>query len=605
MALINRRQFEEWGDEVPESKTISKEELLKRLQDSSNEKSENEAADLNNCFFAPLSFFQKLSAKSSLFIDIGTDKLHYIVAKKLKGSVRVTHWGEEKLTGEELDRYRSIEIALKYLKSNIYRSGMSVHVGFFSPDINIRQVVLPKLKPAELVKTIQYKNKTELPNFEEDAIWKYQILESFIQDDVEQVRVLVTVIPRDVIEIYLDLLKRAGFHPDMLVPRPFALLSAYNRMVKNPRCDVVVDIGTDTTQISYIVENKLRYVRDFAIGANNLRKAIGSGNGNGEWRENSDGIASMENDREDIGQLNIRERLRHKVKLLKSNQNPLLQVLLGEIMRSLEFFRGRKGENPVNTIYLTGAGLKVNAVLPYLKNRLSYPISVLAPRLSPNQSHLTENAEFTGALGIGLINQKKINLIPTEFRTREIIKNLNVLLGVVLIMFLVFAIFVTLQKKKTIAHHQLVINKTEAQYQKLNTVEKRYNDVVRQIQAIEREKRDLISPVKSIPQLLDVLRLFSNEVPAEIRLTELHFSPYFGEQDKGKKNNEDNANAQTNQFRVKISGQIQGDYLMGDIVLINFINKLNELHYFKDVRILSKRKQPEKQFLEFELESYL
>ncbi len=610
MSILHRQSdADRYADHPDLNQKISRDELIIKLQGKQGEVQEGIDLELNDKFYSSLPFFSKLSAKNALAIDIGTDRLYYSVVKKHKGNIQVKKWGVEELPSDEVDRYRSIEIALKYVQSNVYRNGMSVFVGFFSPDINIRQIVLPKLKTSELKKSIQYKNKTDLPNYTEDFIWDYQILETFVENDAEKVRVLVTVVPSDIIDIHLDLLKRAGLKPDRLIPRPFALLSLYNRVVNHFGNDVLIDIGTDSTQICFIIDGKLRFVRNFAIGSNNLKKAIVNGNGanNGDgYNEDLDTAEMIESERtdpEDEGQ-NIRDRLLKKVQKLKTKQNPLLQVLLSEILRSLEYFRGSKNEYPISKVFLSGSGLNIESVFPFLKNRINYPLLLLSPKFSSKSDLAIEYAEFSASVGIGLISDRKFDVLPEEFRTKELFKNLNALIVVLMIFSWAFFGYHTYLKTEQLRQNNAQIMQIEQQYDRLNPVEQVYQDILAQISTVEREKIKLLTPVKANPQLIEVMKLFSNETPQEIRLTSLEFSRYTSPKTNTGRN-KNSEGAENFRYHINIAGRITGDYLMGDVMLINFINHLDDLQYFKKIRLVNKRKQADKQRFEFQLETYL
>lgn len=609
MSIQDRHLYAETYDQsTQDTKTIRRTELIKKLRESASDGDDRNKVRLKNQFYRKLGFTQSLVAQTSLAIDIGTDRIQYLVVKRTNGKLYVKSWGIEELNQEELDRYRSMEISLKYIHSKVYRSGMNVQVGFFSPDINIRQVVIPKLKPAEIRKTLLYKNRTDLTNFNDDAHWTYEILESFTENDTEKIRVLVTVVPGEIIDIYLDILQRAGFKPNSLIPRPFAFLSAYQQMVLDKHNDVLIDINSDVTQICFFVDGKLRFVRNFAIGSNNLKKAIKTNSGNGNGKENGNRLRIETTDAdskktpvpEKADSTDIRKRLLQKVQMLQSKQNPLLQVLLGEIMRSLEFFRGSRDEYPIDNIYITGIGLQLEAVYPYLKNRINYPLHILSPKFKLYSDSPVEYAEFTGAIGIATNTDKKLNMVPQEFKQREIFKNLNILISAIFIIFLIFATYLTLLEKSRLSSFRQSEKLLKEQYLTINPVERVYFQLIQQIREVEQEKRQFLAPIKPVPELIQVMKLFSNEVPAEIRLTALEFNLYHSDDRKSSKNN-----SESYRYRVGIMGQINSNFLMGDVILINFINHLDDLGYFKRIHLKKKFKDPENKLFEFELEAFL
>lgn len=609
MNILHRSPGTDYGEDIaPGSRTIKRDDLIRKLQESAatTAQQERENSVIRDDFFAPLPLLKKIEANNCLSIDIGTDQIEYLLSRQTRNCMQVRKWEIIKLENEEGDRYRSIELALKLIKSKTYRPGTLVKVSFFSPDINIRQVVVPRLKQAELENSILYKNKTELTNFTEDAVWKYEVLETFKENNLEKVRMLVTVIPADVIDIYLSIFKRLGLKPDSLIPRPFAYISAYRKMVKNYANDVLIDINTDTTQVCFFVDGKLMYIRNFAIGSNNLEKTL-SKNGNGE---NDDSVIALkpleeEEQPEETSESNIRDRLFKKIEVLKSKRNPLLQVLLGEILRSIEFFQGGKDKYPIQNVYLTGAGLKIDAVFPYLKSRLNYPVYRLSPRFMPEEIMASQFVDYIAALGAGLYQDKKMNMVSSEFRINELFKKLNVLLIALFLLLVPLVGYQTHLKNTQVTNLHRQYELLQQQYDMLNPTERIYEQINRQIKQVEAKKKQLVSPVKSTPELLRVMKFFSNEVPPEIRLTSLRFYLVSAEKQQKNKKKKVNSRESNYKYRISIIGQVVDDYFKADVQLINFLNRLNDLKFFKSVSLVKKRKQAENKLFEFELETFL
>ena len=177
---------------------------------------------------------------------------------------------------------------------------------------------------------------------------------------------------------------------------------------------------------------------------------------------------------------------------------------------------------------------------------------------------------------------------------------------VFLFIFLVFAGYLTYLQRGGVKHSNQKIAALQQRYEELNPVERIYDEFLKNINQVERKKNQLLIPVKPVPELLRTMKLFSNEVPDGIRLTSFRFTNF---QPVSKRTKSAAKGAPTEEihykYRVGIIGQITGEYLMGDVRLINFMNHLNDLGYFKNIKLLNKRKQPENRLFEFELEAYL
>ncbi|MFZ0388919.1 MAG: pilus assembly protein PilM [Calditrichia bacterium] len=554
--------------------------------------------DNNFCFYRPLPFKNRIMAKKLLLLDIGTDSVYYLVARKFKEKMYVQQWGMESLQHDQLDRYRSLEVALKLIREKVYRSGMAVQVSFFSPDINIRQLVVPHLKDAEIEKIILYKNKSDLPSFTEDTLWKYEVLEKFNEGNTPKVRVLVLVVPREVVKMHMDILQQAGLAPEVLLPRPFAFRGAYQELIHHKEVDILIDISSDTTQICFMKNGNLTLVRNFAVGISNLQKAIANGNGNASKEEKAERESS------DTGEVNasdLKARLHQKVNKLKSHHNPLLQELLSEILRSVEFFKSKNSGHEISHVYLSGEGVKLSSLFTYLKYNLPYPVDWLSLQFSEENTIHTQYSEYAGSLGIGLASAGRMNLVPKEIRSRQLFRNLSFFALLVMLAAGGLMALHTFSLKKQISILQSRTLETEQAYLNLDPLEQQYQDELKIVKETQNEKNLLLAPVKPVPELIEVMKLFSNELPEQVRLNRLQFNTI--PPAAGKKNIA--AEQQNSRYRIKAIGIIKGDYLVADVNLINFIQHLKHLNYFRDIRLVSKSKQADKQRFEFEIECFL
>ncbi len=114
---------------------------------------------------------------------------------------------------------------------------------------------------------------------------------------------------------------------------------------------------------------------------------------------------------------------------------------------------------------------------------------------------------------------------------------------------------------------------------------------------VQKENQNLKERIQEKPPVLEIMRLFSNLTPKEIRLNTLVFSKV---QNEGNLKNE-NASAEVPDFTINLSGEISGDLVNGDVVLIDFINSLNNLKLFKSIKLDQKEKDVEQKKIRFAL----
>lgn len=568
---------------------------------------EPDSADTRENFYASLPLPKQLTAKKILALDIDVDKVRWVVVKKSGGSIQVKKWGVQKFKSTDVERFRSLQIALENIRSKVHKQGMLVYASFFNPDINIRKVILPKLrKKSDLEKAILFQNQTDLPNFNEDYHWTYQILSEFEEDDTTKIEVLITVVSAEMVTRYLNVLEKSGFKPEKLIPRPTALASAYRNMVQSHQRDLLIDISYDFTQICYLNEGRLEYVRNIGIGAYNLELAIHNGNGNSNNQPDMRQLLGREllEDDETPGN-EIRKRLLKRVMELKKKQNPVLQMFLSEILRSIEFFKENGEGNNIDRLFITGYGINKESMLPYLRNRIRIPIFVLAPQFQPSDKRIFRFGEFSATIGTAFQSHKDFNLVPAEFRIKEFYRQLNMLIGVLFLFGGAFAGYLSYHQQQVIQQKERLLSFYSQEYEKLNPVERIYEDFVRQVEAVVKEKNSFASSVKPRPPIIETMKLFSNEVPEQIRLKSLFFGVYRQNKIGRSKQGAGAAELPAYRYQVNLSGNIQSDFLMGDVILINFINRLNELKFFKNIKLIQKEKNPKKKLMSFDLMLFL
>jgi type IV pilus assembly protein PilM len=564
-------------------------------------KSEVDKLQVHENFNLKLDLFKRLNARSGLALDIDNDKISYIKFKKSGKEIQIEKCGVQNF--DHGYRLKAMQLTLTKLKSRFYKHGMKVYVSFFSPDVNIRQIILPKTKKkSDLEKAIFFKNQNDLANFNNESSWNYQILEEFSEENIKKLRILVTTVPHEVVRKYMEILISTGLRPEKLLARPLAISTAYNSMVKEPENDLVVIISTGFTQICYFRKGKLNFFRNVAIGTSNIQKAMadndsGSLNMNDELKELA---KRKDNGKESNLSSLIKERLFNKVKESTSEENSVIKMLHSEIIRSREFVNRAFPDEKIKRIFVSGNGVQLKSLVDYLQMKFNNSIILLRPQFANNGGENNKYSEYFIALGTALQEGNEFNIVPVQYKTYQILKNLNILLIAFLFLCIGGAIVFSFFQRYDLIKSQNKLAGLRQQYQVLNPIQTKYEQTVLKYGGVRKEIGSLLGVVKKTPELLEVLRLFSNETPPFIILNELNFDHY--KQAKGSKKGKATPKYK---YTVTLSGQISSDFQMGDVVLINFMNHLNELNYFKEIKMTNKRKELDRDLFEFWLELYL
>lgn len=93
------------------------------------------------------------------------------------------------------------------------------------------------------------------------------------------------------------------------------------------------------------------------------------------------------------------------------------------------------------------------------------------------------------------------------------------------------------------------------------------------------------------------MRLLSNLTPKQIRLNAFVFRKI---QSESKMVNQEELK-KLPKYGVTIEGEIVGDFVNGDVILINFINSLNNLKFFKKIHLDHKERDQQNNKINFGL----
>ncbi|MCB0283673.1 MAG: hypothetical protein KDF60_13895 [Calditrichaeota bacterium] len=575
--------------------------------DSDNNKSLYKYENSNVEFFQNLSTLQFLSAHNFLAIDIDTDKIRFITGKSSSGNIQVKKWGVQVAPIGEKDRFKSIKLTLDNIKANYYKAGFKIHVCFFSPDITVRQFVLPKLRKAsELYNAVYYKLQTDLPGFSEKSEWRYKIIDEFQDNNVKYLRVVVVVVPSDLIKKLIGMLESSGLTPDTLVPRSVASFHSFKKMISDSDSDILVDISYDMTHINFIANSNLEYARNLASGAANLEVAVHDKKGKILGPDDisikeEDGIGKNGALRPEL----IRKSLQSRLKLLQAQQNPVLQLFKNELENSIEYFNGLNKNKKVNRVFLTGYGIQKESLLSFLKNNISQPVFVLSPKLEDEKNTLNFGQYFA-TIGTIIDPKDTFNLIPKEYLRKQLYKNLNYLVSIVLVIALISLIYLNNSIDNTTEAVQNELVSVSKQYEELNPIETEFQRHEKEIQSLKSEEARLLKLIKNNSPLINVLKFLSNETPEQIVLSDFSLSSQraalTGRRGMQNQVRSDNADSQ---YVVSFSGNVVGDYLMSDITLINYVDHLKNLNFFRTIEISQKDKKSDRQSLRFEIRATL
>lgn len=371
---------------------------------------------------------------SVLGVDIGSRKIKIAEVRSQGREPVITAMGMIDTPEGAVDHtgvYNSDAVGAA-LKQLINESGASVAHAVVSiagqASVLVRTLEVPRMNPAELKEHMQWEINRNIPFAESNVVSDYQPLETE-DPNSQNMDVVMAISPQSAVDTVIACVKKAGRQAAAIDVEPLSVarslrMSYDDALGQNTVC--VVEIGHKTMSINIYREGKLLMPRQVPLGGEMFTRAIADGMGVG-----LDSAEAMK-----IGQLEIPadaatgagpapagfyptggaatqefmpynpfandpiaappapadeplpadEPVAAPVPItpagggdtqLYNSIAGVLEELVAEIRRSIDYFRSRGGE--VNSIVLAGGGSRIRGLTSFLSTSLGIPCDLYDP----------------------------------------------------------------------------------------------------------------------------------------------------------------------------------------------------------------------------------
>jgi len=342
--------------------------------------------------------------------------------------------------------------------------------------IAIRRVKLPAMPQNEILNAFKWQTKDRLPYDTEQAYMDFKILREFNSEDGSRMLELSFVaIVKDVIERYIQLFKKENLDLVSINVSPFCIENVLKVSAAGTftRSALVVDFGHTKTDFIFFKDATFQFIRTIPIASRDITEVLRG--------PVSSGSEKIELSQEEAESLKRQAGIPYEAITLDKKITAIqvltlirgvLERLLKELQRSIDYYHSEMGGDPVEEIYLVGAGASLKNLDRYLSEELSLPVKRLEiPKaIDVSRSNLKKEDHISAAVALGaaLDTTKKINLIPQKYRSEklELIEtmSLRVLSVIVAAIFLVSFLFVRIkvddyaQRLKNVQAHLSVLS---------------------------------------------------------------------------------------------------------------------------------------------------
>lgn len=325
-------------------------------------------------------------------LDIGTDAVRAVQLTGGNGSWSLSHFGyapvDQKITtsdSAEAQRKLGEVIVTAVGQSGIHTK--NVVLGIPSQKAFITVIDVPTMPPNELASTIRYQADQYIPMSIDEAKVDWVSLGQSLRDPKQQ-EVLLASTATVYAEQRLEFIESLGFNVIAAEPDPIAMLrSLLPAGVTDAR--LVVDMGTQSTDIAITYGDTPRLVRTIPLGLDSLVKAA---------------VQNLNVQEDQAKQFIVKFGLapdRLEGQVLHALES-ILDNFTSELTKSLKFFQTRYPNIAVSTTLLSGYG----ATIPLFAEHVGQKIGVATMIGNPWQAVRVSNDD-----------QTKLAPISAEFAT--------------------------------------------------------------------------------------------------------------------------------------------------------------------------------------------
>lgn len=553
-----------------------------------------------NLLTRPLSLNLFCESNKLLGLDIGSRTIKFIVLKRSSRGLRLLDCGIQPMVvdfqeedGEEKERLIAqildTHLREKSLKNAIITSAVS------GLEVLFHHIQLPRIANKDLNQAVTWACRKDLPFPIESSVVEYRVLANSGNRTESKLDILVVAAQEHLVSRHLGMLERAKIRPSKISTVPAALWKLSQSLPNSKRQDnyAIIEIGGKSSHIVFVQHGQLQFAREITIASHDFTEALTSVVFSDGQEFRIDGKLAEQIKRE-YGFPRAAEEQGHTkegipVKEISVMLRPVLERLVNEIHRTIEFYKEKFRADEVAKVFLTGAG----ALLAHLDERLAEELKIGVEILNPfqiiatkekinRQALLAIGPRFAVATGLALDQEKTLNFLPDKLkgaRTFRILKKLLRYLTVIVFLILIFFSENISKQNQRIAGE---FKRFEEQYERMEPKRKQFvalRNKLAKLRKINKQYQDRIVVNLTLARHLKAL---SNLVPTNVTLTA------FRVEYRNTKANEKKNAFKRLEFLI-LEGVAFEDHSMEGVNLANFLFNLEKSNYFSSIALRDQR----------------
>lgn len=335
----------------------------------------------------------KASLEALVSLDFGSREIKGVYGRVQGDKIKVnkcfsTAVKENWYQNGSIKNVKEAQILLREMFDINKLSSKNIICTIESTDIVKREIVIPKVSKEDIDSLLYYEMGQYLPVDPGECVIQYLEIEDFVENEIEKLRLLVTVMPKSIVEGMLNFLKEMKLVPYALDVHSNSLskLIEFNgghindEDVSN-KTIVLLDIGNKHTDIVVFKEGRFQFSNILEFGYADFKHIISNGlalTGEELHRKTSQLVKEMLNQSytdEGIEVEHGGDIYENITQYLIRSLYSKTETFIGEVDRRLKYYTTQNMGNHIDKIYLYGGSSLECDLSPFMQEKLGVPVT--------------------------------------------------------------------------------------------------------------------------------------------------------------------------------------------------------------------------------------
>ena len=305
-------------------------------------------------------------------LDIGEHSAKIMELKKTGAGYEIVDFGivptpKGLIDGGVITDEQNAVTTLQALAGSIRAKSPRVALAVSGDSVIVRSLTLPVMPDNELAEAVRYEAEAVIPIPAKDVTIDFIKYDVTADGDVKKQDILVIAVRNDIIEKMINQPDAVGFEPKVIDVEPLVLQRAVkalnSQMIPGDGCYAIVNIGSSTTNISVFDKDRLAFTRTLGFGGNKLSISL----------VNHRKISAEE--AESVKKMIDLKAVTEETEIFL----PVINELVTEIGRSLEYYLAQHRGQRISQVVITGGSAQIKGLGPFMSDGIDAPVTVFNP----------------------------------------------------------------------------------------------------------------------------------------------------------------------------------------------------------------------------------